>query len=522
VTELAIAGDMDCDGDVDFDDISCYNQAINNCPGGIDPNTYGCVGCDCLNGDFDGDGDVDSADNTAFVAAIGESTGSHWTAFSWDAENRLTAVTPQAPSSGAKKVAYAYDYANRRIERKVYDWDPNSANCESTPSDWTRYVYDGWRVVLEVDVDSGDPNTLTVEKKYTWGLDLSQSLSGVAGIGGLLAVQDVNDPNDVLDYVYAYDANGNVGQLIDLSAANASVSMVARYEYDPYGAVIGPDDDSDGDWTDDAGSYAVANTMRFSTKAFDDLTGLGYWGQRWYHPTLGRWMSRDPIGENGGWNLYAYVANLETARIDSLGLAVPTLFGITSNARRDARATSMLQMLGDSVHANTDEPFPNYDCEHSSVYVTCVQKQLCRIRGSNREYRKCRTWPHLRDSCRVECGSIPRGTRFERCVEYCRAVERKRCLLMHKTRLWLIYEECLACGEDTHLCVKPPGDGPPTVPPPFNINDFKQAETTSQVERRKHPDEGAANTGASATGAGPSALVGGPLVAGGPYYFSGW
>ena len=41
---------------------------------------------------------------------------------------------------------------------------------------------------------------------------------------------------------------------------------------------------------------------------------------RAYDPDLGRWLSRDPIGENGGLDLYAYVANSPLNRVDSLGL----------------------------------------------------------------------------------------------------------------------------------------------------------------------------------------------------------
>lgn len=40
--------------------------------------------------------------------------------------------------------------------------------------------------------------------------------------------------------------------------------------------------------------------MRFSTKQWDDETGLGYWGYRYYDLDIGRWISRDPLGELGG------------------------------------------------------------------------------------------------------------------------------------------------------------------------------------------------------------------------------
>ncbi len=142
-------------------------------------------------------------------------------------------------------------------------------------------------------------------------------MEAAGGIGGLLAVCDPNDPCDpadtVGDFVYTYEANGNVGQLIGLTPTswNASTVMVARYEYDPYGKV-----------TQSAGSYAAANPFRFSTKWFDAETGFGYWGERYYWPELGRWLNRDPIEEAGGVNLYFYCFNDPVDHYDWLGTCV--------------------------------------------------------------------------------------------------------------------------------------------------------------------------------------------------------
>ena len=52
----------------------------------------------------------------------------------------------------------------------------------------------------------------------------------------------------------------------------------------------------------------------------DDETGLIYYNYRYYNPTLGRWLSRDPIGENGGENLYVFVTNNSIGNVDILGL----------------------------------------------------------------------------------------------------------------------------------------------------------------------------------------------------------
>jgi RHS repeat-associated protein len=64
------------------------------------------------------------------------------------------------------------------------------------------------------------------------------------------------------------------------------------------------------------------NNRVLSTKYLDDSTGWYYYGYRYYSPELGRWPSRDPIGEDGGMNLYGYVGNAPQDKSDAYGLAV--------------------------------------------------------------------------------------------------------------------------------------------------------------------------------------------------------
>ena len=135
---------------------------------------------------------------------------------------------------------------------------------------------------------------------FVWGLDLSQTLQGAGGIGGLLCMADAN-----ASYYYLYDANGNVGQLVN--AADSSIA--AHYEYDPFGNL-----------TAKSGAYADANPFRFSTKYFDADTGLYDFGLRDYLPKLGRWTSRDPIEEEGGNNIYGFILNNPINYIDFLGM----------------------------------------------------------------------------------------------------------------------------------------------------------------------------------------------------------
>ena len=94
-------------------------------------------------------------------------------------------------------------------------------------------------------------------------------------------------------YFYHTDANKNVTELTDCEGA-----VVAHYEYSPFGMV-----------TKLSGDYAATNPFRFSSEYYDSEIGLVYYNYRYYDPQLGRWLSRDSIKEDGGWNLYCFIFN---------------------------------------------------------------------------------------------------------------------------------------------------------------------------------------------------------------------
>ena len=160
-------------------------------------------------------------------------------------------------SNGVGVVENQYDFMSRRV-------------AKVTAMGTNKFVYDGWLPVREQSASGGNATS----NHYVWGLDLSGSLQGAGGIGGLL-MATLDDEA----YFPAYDANGNVTEYTDTNG-----TVVAHYEYDPFGNVSAQSD-----------AMAADFAYRFSTKYTDDETGLVYYGFRFYSPTLGRWISRDPI-----------------------------------------------------------------------------------------------------------------------------------------------------------------------------------------------------------------------------------
>jgi RHS repeat-associated protein len=137
-----------------------------------------------------------------------------------------------------------------------------------------------------------------------WGLRYVDEL--------LLRDRDTNADGTLDERLYALqDANWNVVALCDESAA-----VEERYAYTPYGVVafltpaFGPRSSSSFDWT-----YLYTGRER------DGETGLQYSRNRYLHPPLGCWLTRDPMGfEAGDNNFYRYVGNAPTNDIDAFAL----------------------------------------------------------------------------------------------------------------------------------------------------------------------------------------------------------
>jgi RHS repeat-associated protein len=194
----------------------------------------------------------------------------------YDAENRITSLTY---NDGAIDHETKYIYSGDRMLAKVEKYE------DTVPVSENRFIRAGFLPIQERDGNNA------VTREYTWGLNKG------GGIGGLLNLNQGGQ-----DYSYLYDGKGNVMGLIDSAEA-----VQASYRYDVFGNL-----------KEKTGT--IDQPFQFSTKRYDEMTGLSNYGYRFYNPAIGRWMTRDPLGEAGGINLYIFVGNNPVNFVDHWGL----------------------------------------------------------------------------------------------------------------------------------------------------------------------------------------------------------
>jgi len=283
-------------------------------------------------------------------------------AYTWDGENRLigmqtlpTAVTAKAPN---QRISFAYDSQGRRVQKTL----ANGASGSFPVVSDMRFVYDGWNLLGEFNGLGSD----ALVRSYVWGLDLSGTFQGAGGVGGLL---EFSDAGSGTAYYAAPDGNGNVAGLV----SSTSGSIGAAYEYGAFGET-----------TQVSGVAAAINPFRFSTKYVDAETDYSYYGQRYYSPSTGRWLSRDPFVEKGGVNLYGFLGNAPTLTYDSLGLSPPEGYNqVTPGDLADLKARRYGYILNHSGDADY-----MYDGEWNPGISTVGEGLGCSCQASGKYFVK--------------------------------------------------------------------------------------------------------------------------------------
>ena len=193
-------------------------------------------------------------------------------AVAYNAANRAVSFTSR---NGSTVVECGYDYQGRRCMEKV--------TVNGTVASHARYLYRGYLQIAALDM----LNSRNVLRTLLW-----DPLEPIA-TRPLALVQDASL------YCYGWDFNKNVTEVFD-----GQGTVAAAYDYSPYGQVA-----STGD---------LVQPVQWSSEMNDAELSLIYYNYRYYNPADGRWINRDPIAEEGGWNLY--LSNGITYLSDYIGL----------------------------------------------------------------------------------------------------------------------------------------------------------------------------------------------------------
>jgi RHS repeat-associated protein len=203
------------------------------------------------------------------------------TEFVWDYRNRLSGVVVKdASGTVLQETVFTYDVSDRRIGKRV---DPDGPGPQAAVQLWT--VYDGVNPYADFDGS------------------------------GSLTMRYLADPNQPDALFARVAANGTTAWYLrdNINSVRQVVSptgtVLNAITYDSFGKVLNETNPADGD------------RFKYTGREYDAELGIYYYRARYYDPATGRFLGEDPKGFGAGdANLYRYVGNQPTGRIDPMGL----------------------------------------------------------------------------------------------------------------------------------------------------------------------------------------------------------
>jgi RHS repeat-associated protein len=246
----------------------------------------------------------------------------------WNSKYQLSTVDV----AGGTNVSYDYNVLGQRVAR--IEIMAGVTNTEY-------YIHDGVNIVADLDEDK----------------ELLRSYTYAPGYDNIISMTTHGD-SETNTYFYIRNHNNSVMALIDETG-----NTVESYTYTAYGEVTVFD--SNGNELDES---ALGNRYTFQGREIDWSTGLYNFRARWYDAETGRWLSKDPIGINGGLNQYVFCGNN------------PVMFGDPSGRDFFSMDPEQGALYNCSVNTPTLGPPPSGDT-YGPVYWLYYSKYTGEIYG---------------------------------------------------------------------------------------------------------------------------------------------
>lgn len=207
----------------------------------------------------------------------------------WNYRNNLSRADVIVREDGSTDSEYyVYDNTGQRIRRIT------ERKVSSTVTEIEEKIYIGSLEIKRIKRRSGTVDTLILDRQSRHVMDGSSRIAIVHYWLKDDSLCEVDNPGVRKCRYQLSNHLGSSGAEVDENA-----SLISYEEYFPYGGtslIAGRSE-----------REVKLKEYRYSSKERDDMTGLYYYGLRYYPPWLGRWINPDPAGTVDGLNLYGFV-----------------------------------------------------------------------------------------------------------------------------------------------------------------------------------------------------------------------